>query len=404
MLINGKEYEINRSTAKVTEYDKMYCETLKKIIEKGELCPNRTGIETLSIPNAYFKLNVGKEFPILETKKVAIKNTITELLWIYQAQSNNVKWLTDRDNHIWDKWKIDDDGIYRIYDPNIKGNNGNIVEAKTIDGVSLDKTKIGEKVYATSLYDDKTIKQAISYPPELAGTIGTAYGYIVNHTKEFDDVLYDLKNNPRSRRMVVSLRQADYLKSGVLEPCVWSHTYKVYKGTLNSIVDIRSNDMPLGNPFNVTQYAVLLSLLAKHGGFKPGEIFIPISDCHIYVNQLEGIKLQLSRYDKLLKWEKFIQIHNDTDVETSYKELIDRKKYLEEKVSNNPDLLDSYKTIINDINEEIMCFEHLITRQNPYLYITPNKDFYELDNKKENEDIKVLNYTSLPSIKMPVAQ
>ena len=404
MLINGKEYEINRSTAKVTEYDKMYCETLKKIIEKGELCPNRTGIETLSIPNAYFKLNVKEEFPILETKKVAIKNTITELLWIYQAQSNNVKWLTDRDNHIWDEWKIDDDGIYRIYDPNIKGNNGKIVEVKDINGNSLDQTKIGEKVYATSLRDDKTIKQAIAFYPELAGTIGTAYGYIVNHTKEFDDVLYDLKNNPRSRRMIVSLRQADYLRSGVLEPCVWSHTYKVYKGTLNSIVDIRSNDMPLGNPFNVTQYAILLSLLANYGGFKPGEIFCPISDCHIYVNQLDGIYLQLSRYDKLVKWERFIKTHNDFDIEQSYNELKDRKEYLDEKIKNNPDLKESYSKILNETNEEIMCLEHLITRDNPTLYIAPNKDFYEFDNKKDNEDIKVLNYTSLPSIKMPVAQ
>ena len=154
-----------------------------------------------------------------------------------------------------------------------------------------------------------------------------------------------------------------YLKYGVLEPCVWAHTYKLHKGRLNSNVAIRSNDMPLGNPFNVTQYSILLSLLARHGGFDPGEISFDIADCHIYVNQLDGINLQLSRYDRLVKWEKFIQTHNDEQVENSYEELLDRKKYLDEKINNNPDLKDSYSTIINDINEEIMCLEHLITRQ-----------------------------------------
>ena len=404
MIINGKDYKINRDTAKVTYWDKLYCDTLKKILEEGELCPNRTGIETLSIPHAYFKLDVDKEFPMLETKKLAIKNTITELLWIYQAQSNKIKWLNDRDNHIWDEWMIDSDGIYRKYDPYIEGNNGNIVEVKTVDGMSFDQTKVGEKEYTTSLRDDKTIKEAIYYGHEFAGTNGTSYGYVVKHTGEFDRVLDDLINNPRSRRMVVSLRQANYLKYGVLEPCVWAHTYKLHKGKLNSNVEIRSNDMPLGNPFNVTQYAILLSLLAKHGGFIPGEISFDVADCHIYVNQLDGIKLQLSRYDKLLKWEKFIQNHSDKEIELTYKELIDRREYLNKKIIDNSILKDKYQTIINDTNEEIICLEHLITRENPYLYVNPNKDFYELDNKKDNDDIKVLNYTSLPSIKMPVAQ
>ena len=402
MIIKGKDYKINRETAKVTKWDKMYCDTLKEIISDGELCQNRTGIETLSIPHAYFKLDIEKEFPILETKKLALKNTITELLWIYQAQSNSIKWLTDRGNHIWDDWMIDGDGIYRIYDPNINCNNGNKVKLKDLDG--NDVTIKGQPILVSSNKEDKTIKNAIFFGEDLAFTDGKAYGYVVNKTGEFDRVLKDLKTNPRSRRMVVSLRQSEFLKSGVLEPCVWAHTYKLHKGRLNSNVTIRSNDMPLGNPFNVTQYSILLSLLANHGGFKPGEISFDITDCHIYVNQLDGINLQLSRYDKLIKWENYIQTHNDYDIENTYKELIDRKIYLDDKVKSNPDLKSSYSKIMNETNEEIICFEHLITRDNPYLYITPNKDFYELDNKKDNDDIKILKYTSLPTIKMPVAQ
>ena len=403
MLIDKKEYKINRATAKVTEWDKQYCNILKEILKKGELSPNRTGIETLSIPHVYIKLDVEKEFPILESKKVAMKNSITELLWIYQAQSNKVEWLHERDNHIWDEWIIDDDGIYRIYDPFMKENSNKKVTLKNINGDPYllpdeGSIEIGSKI------TNKTIKDAIYFGEGFAGTIGQAYGYVVNKTKEFDNVLKSLKTNPRNRRMVVSLRHNEFIKNGVLEPCVWSSTYKLYKDKLNSNISIRSNDMPLGNPFNVTQYAVLLSILAKTNNFDVGEISFDITDCHIYVNQLKGIKLQLERFDRLNKWENFIQTHNDIEVEKEYNELVYRKEYLTDKILDMPVIKEQYEEIIREIDEELMCFKHLLTRSNPELYIAPNKDFYELDNKKDNEDIKILKYTSLPTIKMPVAQ
>lgn len=372
--IDGKKYEINRKTAIVTNWDKIYCNILKRILKKGELCENRTGIDTLSIEGVYFKLDVGKSFPILETKKVALANTITELLWIYQAQTNDVKWLHDRQNHIWDDWMIDDDGIYRIYEPYINENKKNIVKVKDIYGNDTNLT-------ASSLKENRTIKEAIYYGPGYAHTIGTAYGYVVKETKEFDNVLYSLKNNPTSRRNVVSLRQANLLKTGVLEPCVWASTYKVSNGKLNINVDVRSNDMPIGNPFNVTQYAILLSLLAKVSNLEVGNLNWTISDCHIYVNQLEQIKLQLNRFDKLLKWESFIKNNDDKEIIKEYKKILES----------------------SDI-EELMTLKHLIIRENPELYLSNKDNFYEFDNKKENEDIKVLKYKSLPYIKMPVAQ
>lgn len=404
MKINGKEYTINRNTAKVTEWDKIYCDILKEIINKGELSPNRTGVETLSIPNVNFSLNVGEQFPILETKKVAMKNTITELLWIYQAQSNDVSWLQERGNHIWDEWRIDDDGIYRIYDPNLDYNNNETIEVKDIYGRTLDKTKRRQKLFAESLRKDKSLKDAIYYGEEFAGTIGTAYGEVLRETGQVYKLLNLLKYDPRSRRMVISLRQDQFLKGGVIEPCVWANSYKMYKNKLYSNVEIRSNDMPIGNPFNVTQYAVLLSLFAQEASLKPGEISFDITDCHIYINQLKAISLQLERYDRLKKWESFIQTHNDEEIETEYQDLIKRRKYLKEKVEENENLTKDYEEIIRMVEEEIMCLEHLITRENPILYIAPDKDFYELDNKKENDDIKILKYTSLPTIKMPVAQ
>ena len=139
--------------------------------------------------------------------------------------------------------------------------------------------------------------------------------------------------------------------------------------------------MPIGNPFNVTQYAILLSLLAKVSNLEVGNLNWTISDCHIYVNQLEQIKLQLSRFDKLLKWESFIKNNDDKEIIKEYKKILEG----------------------SDI-EELMTLKHLITRENPELYLSNKDNFYEFDNKKENEDIKVLKYKSLPYIKMPVAQ
>ena len=402
MKIKDKDYIINRDTAKVTEWDKIYCNLLKEVIEHGELAENRTGIETLQIPNAYIKLDVGSAFPILETKKVNMKNSITELLWIYQAQTNKINWLHERDNHIWDEWVIDDDGIYRIYDPFIKENLNKKVILK--DKFGKDIIQNNQPIEVVGKLENKTIKNAIYYGKEYAETIGDAYGSIVKKTGEFDRILNDLKNNPRSRRMVVSLRQADYLKDGVLEPCVWTSTFNVMKNKLHCNVNVRSNDMPLGNPFNVTQYAVLLSILAKINNLDTGELAFNISNCHIYINQLKGIKLELERFDRLTKWERFIQINTDEEIEKEYNELIKRKELIDKKINDMPFLINDYEEIKKEIDEEIMCFEHLITRENPEIYITSNKDFYELDNKKENEDIKILKYSSLPFIKMPVAQ
>ena len=94
----------------------------------------------------------------------------------------------------------------------------------------------------------------------------------------------------------------------------------------------------------------------------------------------------------------------DIDIENEYNELLERFEYLSDKIKIMPNLENDYKEIMRDVNEEIMCFKHLLTREEPYLYVAPNKDFYNLDNKKDNEDIKILKYSSLPSIKMPVAQ
>ena len=245
----------------MTDFDKKYLELCKKILTEGKEVENRTGINTIKVPSHHFHFDLGEEFPILQTKQLFFKNAITEILWIYQVQSNDVRWLHERNNHVWDEWMVDSDGIYRTY---AKDENGN-----------------------------KILKSEKDFGLEYANTIGTAYGWIVNKYKLIDELLNSLKNNPTDRRLIMSLWQNEWLKSAVLPSCVWSSEWDVTDGKLNAWVHQRSCDVPLGLPFNVTQYATLLTLIANVTGLKPGTLDWSIKDAHIYVNQVDGIKEQI---------------------------------------------------------------------------------------------------------------
>lgn len=410
MEINGKEVKINRKDAVVRDFDKQYCELLKKILEEGELFENRTGVDTLSIPGGGYVFDVGNEFPILESKKIMLKNALSELLWIYQVQTNVVSWLRERGNNIWNEWEVDSDGIYRIYESTTEEYD----EDKEVNVYDLDgNIIIGMK--AKSNIEGKNIKAAKYFGKEFAGTIGTAYGYIIKKYKRLDYVINALINNPHDRRMVISLWQDADLRTAVLPSCVWSNEYKVYKGTLNCFVDQRSADVPLGLPFNISQYAILMLLLAKVSGLQPGKLYYNIADAHIYVNQIDGIKKQLTNYEKMLKFEKIINENSDIYLEEFYNALKSTKEKKEEYLNNNPDNEEAQDEF-NDAKKDLQIFELMITKKKPTLELADKKDFYEFSNQvnndkdylKENvtgnEDIKVLNYSSAPFIKMPVAQ
>lgn len=403
MVINGKEFNsLNKEDYKIRDFDKAYCELLKDILKNGELFENRTGIDTLSVEGVNFKLDLGKEFPLLESKKVLLKNALSEMLWIYQAQTNDVSWLRERGNNIWNEWEVDSDGIYRIYESTTE----NYDKDKEVNVYDLDgNIIIGMK--AKSNIEGKNIKAAKFYGKEYAGTIGTAYGYIINKYKRLDYVLNALKNNPHDRRMLISLWQDADLRTAVLPSCVWSSEWKVKNGKLNSYIHQRSADVPLGLPFNISQYAILQSLLAKVSGLEVGNMNYSIMDAHVYVNQVDGIKKQLERYNKMNFYEEMIKNSNQKYILRLYNS---KRKYIEflEKTDN--------KEEFQRAKEDLLLLELMITKKKPTLELADKKDFYEFSNQvnndkdylKENvtgnEDIKVLNYSSAPFIKMPVAQ
>lgn len=253
---------------------------------------------------------------MLTTKQVFYKNAILEMLWIYQVQSNDVRWLQERNNHIWDEWEIDENGLWKA-SQNVLDEKGNLVKQDVVK----------------------------DFGKEWAHTIGTAYGWIVNKYNHIDKLIEKIKNNPTDRRMIISLWQDEFLDTAVLPSCVWCSEWDVTDGKINMLVHQRSCDVPLGLPFNVTQYAVLLSMIAHVTGYKPGSIDWSIKDAHIYVNQIDGIKEQ-----------------------------IERGKVLEDLKA-------------------------------PELWLNPEiKDFYDFDNSRELKDIKVRKYKHHGKISFPIAQ
>lgn len=300
----------------MSNWDKEYLNLCRKILKEGTEVQNRTGINSIKVPSHHFHFDLEEEFPILTTKQLFLRQAVLEMLWIYQAKSNDVRWLKDRDVHIWDEWEIDEEGIWKATQ-NVLGKDGKL-EQKEIE------KDFGKK---------------------WAYIIGTAYGYIVNKFNLTDELIDKIKNNPEDRRMVMSLWQNDYLDTAVLPSCVWSSEWDVTDGKLNAWVHQRSCDVPLGLPFNITQYAVLLNMLAKTCNLKPGTLDWSIKDAHIYINQIDGIKEQIRRMDEL----------------------------------------GDYKA--------------------PELWLNPDvNDFFDYDNSRDCKDVKVLNYKHHGKIKFPISK
>lgn len=224
--------------------DQIFVENMKDILANGvwdtnlkvrphweDGTPAHT-VKKFCIVNRY---NLQEEFPILTIRRTAFKSCIDELLWIWQKKSNNIHELN---SHIWDSWA------------------------------------------------DET------------GSIGKAYGYQLRQKHiypegemdQVDRVLYLLKHDPASRRIMTNLYNFQDLHEMGLYPCAYSMTFNVSGDTLNGILNQRSNDMLTANNWNVTQYAILLMMFAQVSGLKAGTLVHVIADAHIYDRHVDIVK------------------------------------------------------------------------------------------------------------------
>ena len=264
----------------MSKADKIFIDMCRDILDNGTstegekvrpVWPDGESAYTIKKFGVINRYNLQEEFPALTLRKTAIKSATDEVLWIWQKKSNNIK---DLSSHIWDEWA------------------------------------------------DET------------GSIGKAYGYQMSVKHQYkegmfdmvDRVLYDLKNNPFSRRIMTNLYVFQDLHEMHLYPCAYSMTFNVTqkKGedrlTLNAILNQRSQDVLAANNWNVVQYSILLMMIAQCVDMVPGELVHVISDCHIY-----------DRHVPLIE------------------ELIAREPLAAPRVTLNPDIHDFYQFTKDDV-------------------------------------------------------
>ena len=221
---------------------KQYHDLMQHVLDKGATKTDRTGTGTISVFGYQMRFDLQEGFPMLTTKKLHLKSILHELLWFLKGDTN-IKYLTENGVHIWDEWADE---------------NGNL-----------------GPVYGS---------QWRSWP--------SADG---RHIDQIAQVVEQIKNNPDSRRMIVSAWNVGDIDKMKLPPCHAFFQFYVADGKLSCQLYQRSADIFLGVPFNIASYAILTLMIAQVCNLKPGEFIHTLGDAHLYSNHIEQAKLQLTR-------------------------------------------------------------------------------------------------------------
>ncbi|MDY6392560.1 MAG: thymidylate synthase [Bacilli bacterium] len=233
----------------MSKADEIFIQNMTDILDHGfsdEAYPVRphwedgTPAHTRKLFGVVNRYNLQEELPILTIRRTAFKSCLDELLWIWQKKSNNIH---DLKSHIWDSWADENGSIGKAY---------------------------GYQLAKKSIYPEGEFDQV-------------------------DRVLFDLKNNPHSRRIMTNIYNFEDLHEMRLYPCAYSMTFNVTGDTLNGILNQRSNDMLTANNWNVLQYALLLHMFAQVSGLKAGTLLHVIADAHIYDRHEELVRKVIAK-------------------------------------------------------------------------------------------------------------
>ncbi|MBI3585831.1 MAG: thymidylate synthase [Ignavibacteriales bacterium] len=232
-----------------------YLDLVERVLTKGTVKKNRTGVDTLSCFSEYYKIDLSEGFPLLTTKKMNFKSLLHEVLW-YLSGEDHIRNLR-KHTKIWDAWADE---------------NGNL---ETAYGRYWRRFPSAQINPATGKYEVKEIDQIA-------------------------EVITTLKTNPNSRRMIVTAWEPGNALHSKLPPCHYTFGFNVQGTKLNCHLTQRSGDIALGIPFNVAAYSLLTQAIAHETGFEIGYFSHTIIDAHIYVNHIDGLKEQLKRKPKPL--------------------------------------------------------------------------------------------------------
>lgn len=221
---------------------RQYLDLLQTVLDEGLDRGDRTGTGTRSIFGAQMRFDLGEGFPLVTTKKVHVRSILIELLWFLRGETN-VRWLQDRGVSIWDEWADDDGELGRVYGA-----------------------------------------QWRSWPTPEGGSID-----------QIEQVIEQIRNNPDSRRLIVSAWNVAEVDQMALPPCHTMFQFYVGGGRLSCQLYQRSADLFLGVPFNIASYAALTMMMAQVTGLEPGDFVHTFGDAHLYSNHFDQARRQLAR-------------------------------------------------------------------------------------------------------------
>lgn len=245
---------------------KAYLKMAQDILENGEVKDDRTNTGTISMFGYQAKYDLEEGFPLLTTKRVFLRGIIIELLWFIKGDTN-IKYLVDNNVNIWNEWPYE-----------------NFKKHSDYQGETLDE--FVEKIKES---DEFALKH---------GDLGPVYGRQWRNflgVDQLSNVIEQIKENPNSRRHILSAWNPAEVKDMVLPPCHAFMQFYVNNGELSLQLYQRSADIFLGVPFNIASYALLLMMVAQVTNLKPKLFVHTLGDAHIYSNHVDQIKLQLSR-------------------------------------------------------------------------------------------------------------
>lgn len=250
---------------------KQYLDLCRHILNNGHKKEDRTGTGTISVFGYQMHFDLSEGFPLLTTKKVYLKAIIHELLWFISG-STNIKYLVDNDVRIWNEWP------YEIYK-----------KSSEFKGESQDE-----------------FVQKIKNDNEFAkkwGNLGPVYGKQwrdFNGVDQLKNLIEEIKQNPTSRRLIISAWNPAEVKDMALPPCHAFMQFYVSDNKLSCQLYQRSADVFLGVPFNIASYALFTMMIAQVCGLECGEFVHTLGDAHIYLNHIDQINLQLTRTPRKL--------------------------------------------------------------------------------------------------------
>jgi len=413
--------------------DKQYTDLLQDILDNGVTKSDRTGTGTISVFGRQIRHKMSEGFPLLTTKKMAWKTMVTELLWFLRGDTN-IKFLVDNNCHIWDG------DAYKAYHQHWMKEEKNWVENfnKPLSPELIELRDISKEEFINKIKTDDEFAKKF-------GELGPVYGKqwrswehntgdtwtgmkhnqsIKTKIDQIANLINDIKTNPDSRRLMVNAWNVGELDKQVLPPChygfqvytrelslkerrIWCKNNNVIlehleAGLENEEDDMRANrvptrtislmwnqrsvDTPLGLPFNIASYGLLLEIIAKTVNMVPDELIGNLGDCHIYLNQIDGVKEQIGR--ELSESERY-RIFEDRGYEfRMIKDWSKEEQYDKAgipKRTREPYPLPTLKHMKTDefyksLSEDLTLLTHL-----------------------DNIDFVVENYQSHPTIKMPLS-